>query len=354
MDWRPDDLTYPQLLLVGLGAVLVLIVLVAGATSTSPLSAYNADWDGTAEFRELAQSSDGSATIVRETGAYESANPNESIAVILSPADPYQEDERQAIRAFVEDGGTVLIAGDMDSSVQGLLASMDSNVSMAGPPLRDEREYYRGPALPVATNVIDSPYTSGVDSLTLNHGTALVVDGEAEVVVTSSEYGYLDLNGDGEPNDDERMGHFPVVTTESVGDGELVVVSDASVFLNAMVDRDGNRRFAKNLVDARETVLLDYSHLGGVPPIPLLVLAIRDSLILQVLIGLLAVLAVGIGSRYDRGRETATAEHPEVDTPKTDLAESIASTHPEWDEEYVRRVAASLEAPETRDRAESD
>lgn len=354
MNWRPDELTYPQLLLVGLAAVLVLTILVAGATSTSPLSAYNADWDGTSEFRELAQSSDRSATIVRETSAYEAADPNASIAIILSPTGPYSEEERQEIRAFAEGGGTVLLAGDVNNPVRGLLESMESDVSIAGPPLRDEREYYRGPALPVATNVSESPYTAGMDSLTLNHGTALAVDGDAEVVVSSSEYGYLDVNDDGAPNEDERMGHVPVVATESVGKGELIVVSDASVFLNAMLDRDGNRQFAQNVIDARETVLLDYSHTGGVPPIPMAVLTIRDTLYLQALIGLFGVLAVAVGTRYDRGRETSAMHERGNDRSTRDLAETIASTHPEWDEEYVRRVTASLEAQDTRDRPESD
>ena len=354
MDWRVTELTYPQLLLAGLVTVVGLSLLVAGMTSTTPLSAYNADWDGTDDLRTIASNTNGSPTVLTETAGYDDGNPSESVAIVLSPDEPYTVDDRQRVADFLSNGGVVVIAGDVNAPVRDLLRSVGSDVRMAGPPLRDERKYYRGPALPVATNVSESVYTTGVESLTLNHGTALTVGDSADVIVTSSEYGYLDANGNGELDDDERMGQYPVVATESIGDGELVVVSDASVFLNAMVERKGNRRFAQNVFDSRENVLLDYSHTGDVPLVPLTILTIRDSLVVQGLLTALAILGIGVASRSRIPRFSSRDVDEGTVGSRSDLASAITRTHPEWDEEYVQRIADTIRVGDDQNRPESD
>lgn len=57
--------------------------------------------------------------------------------------------------------------------------------------VRDEHRYYRGPALPVATNLSDAPLTSGVDAFTLNYGTTLR-PGNATVLARTSATGFYD------------------------------------------------------------------------------------------------------------------------------------------------------------------
>ena len=56
LDWRPFGWSTPRLLLIGLILALSLALLVFASTSTAGFSPYNANWDGTGEFRELADS----------------------------------------------------------------------------------------------------------------------------------------------------------------------------------------------------------------------------------------------------------------------------------------------------------
>jgi hypothetical protein len=79
----------------------------------------------------------------------------------------------------------------------------------------------------------------------------------------------------------------------------VVAVSDPSLFLNAMLDRPGNTAFVEWLFADADTVLLDYSHAGGRPPLIALLTALRASPAAQVSLGLLGVAGVLLWTRRD-------------------------------------------------------
>ena len=224
---------YPRALLATV-AVVVLVVLVVGASvSTVSFGLYNSRWNGASALQEQAATVGTEADVVRDTDAYGGVPANETVAVVLSPSEPYTEAEAADVRRFVRRGGTLVVAEDVREHSNDLLAAVGADARVEGALLRDKQFNWRSSALPVATNVSNHSLVANVSQLTLNHGTAVRPNG-ATVLVSSSEFGFLDTNDNGDIDADERLGTYPVATVESVGQGRVVVVSDPSIAINAM------------------------------------------------------------------------------------------------------------------------
>lgn len=289
MGWR--DYSYPRLVLVGLAAALAVTLVAAAGTSSASLGAFNPAWDGTSELRTAAESAGAETTVAQNVSAYGRTAPDETIAVVLSPAEAYNDSEAAAVERFVRDGGTLLVAEDYRPHGNELLDAVGAEARVTGVPLRDERNAGPSPAFPRAQPVGNHSLTSGVAELMFNHGTT-VEPGNATTLVESSGYSYLDRNRNEELDEAESLAGRPVLTVEPVGEGRVVVLSDPSVFLNAMADRADNAAFTRAVVTSRDAVLLDVSHSPALPPLVTLRLALEGSGIALFLAGTLSVFAV--------------------------------------------------------------
>lgn len=354
----PEAWGYPHALLVGLVAILAVAVVFAGATSAASFGSYNPSWDGASQLRTIADDAGADVTVLTNASRYRTAEPDGTVAVILSPDRSYAPSQRAAITEFVQAGGTVLIAEDYGATGNQLLAATGSSIRIDGRPLRDEQTYYRSPGLPVAPDIAEHSLTSGVDQLTLNHGTTLVPASanassmeatNTTVLANSSEFSYLDRNRNGSLDDSETMRARPVVAVERVGAGRVIVVSDPSVFINAMVERPGNRRFAANIFSGTERVMLDYSHASEQPPLAAALLALRASGTLTGLVGLIALTAVYLWIWAPpsfissiRRRETKNTTTPNLSIDEATLTAYLGERHPDWDERRLRRVIAAV------------
>lgn len=344
-DW-PVEWDYPRVLLVALAAVTVVALLVVASTSTAAFGTYNPAWDGASELRDLARDTGAEATVARNLEPYGAADPNETVAVVLAPEESYTDDEAAELRSFLERGGTVVVADDFGTTGNALLADLGADSWIDGTLLRDERHFFNSPALPLATNVSDHALTTGVDSVVINHGSAVEPNGTT-VLVRTSGFAYADENGNGDLDDAEELDSYPVITTESVGEGTLVVAGDPSLFINVMLEQPGNRAFVRNLFSAHGFVLLDYSHAGGFPPLALALLVLRGTPLLQVGLGIAGIAAIGAwaSGRYglpgigDRDHDEAAAV-PELT--EDEIVAYLERRHPDWDDERVRRVVRGL------------
>jgi hypothetical protein len=352
---------------------LGVAIVIAASTSTAAFGGYNIEWDGTSEFRELADQRSESQ-IALETTAYERSTTSETTAIILAPNESYTANDSQRVRAFVRSGGIVVIADDFGTEGNELLSAVGADARFNGTQLLDEREYYQAPSLPVATNVTDSPYTADVEQLTLNGATALDANGST-VLVTSSRFGYLDRNGTGELSPGDELDTYPVVTVESVGDGRVIAVSDPSLFINTMLTQSDNEAFATALLETREQTLLDYSRAGEQPPLAIALLAVRSSAVVQmglVGIGVGVVWAYSVSARLTRRSiwsgllrmvpETLRDQLPiwlrelasEDEGTATELIDedallkSLKQRHPEWDETRLRHVMTDVLSERSR------
>lgn len=355
----------PRLLLYTLAIVLGVTLIVAASTTTVAFGAYNLEWDGTSDFRELADER-GDGEVVLDTTAYTMTEPNGTVAVVLAPEESYSETESDRIREFVMAGGTLVVADNFGQNGNDLLNETGATARLNGSLLRDEREYYRSPTLPVATNVTSSPYTSGVEQLTLNRATS-VDSGNATVLVTSSEFAYLDRNETGDLAADDEMAEYPIVTVESIGEGEVVTVSDPSIFINVMLNEPDNRAFATALFDSHERSLLDYSKSSDQPPLAVALLVIRSSTVLQVGLALLSTGLVWGYARstsvihrrihngfwnvcppvivrtlpiWLRGRVSMTPTEDIVD--EQQLFDTLRQRYPDWEDEQLQRLIADV------------
>lgn len=360
----------PRVVLVALAVAILATVGVTAATSTASLGLYNPSWDGASQFSATAAAEGVDDRLVRDSERYETAAAEGTLAVVLSPDSGYEVDEVTRLEDFVRRGGTLLVAADFREPGPALLAGLGTNASVSGLPLRDEHRYGPSPAFPLAPNVSDHPYTDGVGELVLNHPSVIETgaregDGGAgadgagtpdgpTVLVESSPFAYLDRNRNEELDDEEELARHPVVTVESLGDGEVVVASDPSLFINAMLERGDNRRFLANVVGAHERVVVDVSHTSALPPLISLRLVLRDLPIVQLVlgVGLLGGVAA-LGRRWrgvpwerlpgsERLRPGGEPAPAGLELSAGDVAAAVRERHPDWDEERVERVTEGI------------
>lgn len=349
-------LAVPQYVLAFVVLVAAAGLLWAGSTSTAAFGGYNPTWDGSQDARVLADG-EGTVEVLQSTAGYDELEPGASTAVVLSPNASYDDESLQRIRAFVRAGGTLVVAGDFDDGVNELLAGVGAGSRVDGEPLRDERFYGATPAMPVATNVSESPYTAGVERVALNYPSSVVPGTNATTVVASSPYSYVDADGDEELDDDETLESRPVLVAEPVGDGTVVVASDPSAFINTMLDERDNRALAANLFGTG-TVAFDYSHSSGLPPLTALALWLRDAAVAQLAV---AAVVVGAAAASLRGWRpvAALADRFERDSAtgafglsEREVVAFVRDRHPEWDRERVERLAQSINLPSRNDGSE--
>ncbi|WP_227379438.1 DUF4350 domain-containing protein [Haladaptatus halobius] len=344
---NPLDAEYPKLLLLALAVIILGALFVAISTSTASFSSYNSAWDGATKLQSEASAAGADSKIVRETAIYDDANPNGTVAVVLSPDTPYDPAERANVKEFVQNGGTLIIAEDFGPHSNPLLRSLGARTRIDGQFVRDERYNYQSPAMPVARNISNHSLTRGVERLTLNYGT-VVRPHNATVLASTSEYAYLDTNQNENLDADETLATHPVAATEPIGDGRVIIVSDPSLFINAMLDQSGNGEFFRRIFEGHATVLLDYSHARELPPLAIAVLTLRTSPALQIVVGTCGIGALALWVRRPElrrrlaefRRDDVTGSTPEVG--EREMVAYVEKRHPEWDSERVERVVESL------------
>ena len=340
------DYSTPQLLLGTLSVVLIVAVIIAASTTTTAFGVYNSAWNGASGLSKQANAVNASSDVILKTSAYTTTNPNQTVAFILSPKTRYNSSDRARLKQFVSNGGTLVIANDFGSHGNGLLKATGATARFNGQVVRDERHNYRSPAFPKATNVSNSSLTNNVTALTLNYGTTLKPN-NATPLVRTSEFAYLDTNGNEQLDDNENMTSRPVVTIESVGKGHVIAVSDPSIFINAMLKRPGNQQFAQNIISGHSHVLLDYSHAGSQPPLAVALLLLRRTPLAQALLGTGGLLLAVSWSVWTSlfGSVLTSRGKKNIHTRSVDeevLMDHLRERHPDWEEERLQRVVTGI------------
>jgi len=358
VEWIPTDRSYPELFAYAVVAAVAVTLVVSATITVGAFGAFTPTWEGTSELRGQAESAEADPIILEDTERYETEPAEGTIAFVLAPEEPYEGEDAERLVSFVEDGGTLLVADASGEHANPLLEEVGATSRVDGDPLRELRYYHESPALVSAFEIGTHPYLIGVDELTLNHGSALE-QGEATPLVSSSEYSYLDRTGNEELSSDDAVGPFPVVTAEGVGDGQVVVVSDPSVFINAMLEREGNRAFASALIQSHDRVIFDTSHSGGAPPLAAAVYDLRESPLAQVALGGLLVFGIRFRhwlsyadrfrSRLARLKPTLGGSEPEEIT-EAELRSILSDRYPDWESDRRRRVVTAV----ISDREEKD
>jgi len=262
---------------------VLLILLLAGAaayahgtTTTEEYSRYNVGWNGTSglaaeEVRDL---------LNLDTGA---------TLLILAPDKNFTAEEAGYLRVFLDNGGRVLIA-DEEGNANRLLADLGSAMRVRPGNLSSLDRDHADPGLFVAHVVGNASLFAGVETILLDRPAA--VEG-GEPLLETSILTWDDTDGDGRIGGSETFGTAVVCASE----GNLTVIGDASLFINAMLAE--NPEFIENL----QPVLIDGTHsgTGTKNPIINLIAGFRETPAAAAAVAALAVLPVAC--RFGRKRD---------------------------------------------------
>jgi len=333
------DVDYPRLLLVVVLCCVLVGLFWGLSTSTAAFGPYNYGWDGGSDLRTGLGSQGTDVDVALSTAAYDDSEPGGTVAVVIDPAERYSEREQARLSLFVSQGGTLVVASATNRTNE-LLAGLGATPRIDGRQVRDEQRNYRSPALPVAPDVANHSRVRGVDALTLNRGTVLD-PGDATPLVNTSIVSSLDANANGAADENGTLGSRPVAAVEAVGNGAVIVLSDGSIFTNAMLDRSGNRQFLRNLAADHDRALLDHSHRGPLPPLSYAVLVVRTTPVVQFLLGVAGLSGVALcyyGLPLARMRDRRSERAAAVQVDEATIAASLSDRHPEWEPQRVQRV----------------
>ncbi len=251
-----------------LGAVVLITLIVSLLSiwfypSMQDFMAANATWNGTRRFSiefnaKIPESLDNLPAASKEAGQR---------TLIVIPILDYSEEELLLIRNFVDDGGTLLVLDDYGKG-NTIMSYMGLGLRFSGASLLDPLFSYKNQRMPRAVDFTPQLKESGIDTITLNHATALVNVGAGEALAWSSGASFLDGDGNGAFGKGDVKGPFVVAAEIKLGKGNVIAVADPSIMIDSMVGKDNNYEFMRYLTrrgDDAGTILIDGSHLPKSP-----------------------------------------------------------------------------------------
>ena len=165
------------------------------------------------------------------------------------------------LNRFVTRGGRLILADDYGHGNQ-ILEYLGLRARFSGEILLDPLVNYKNKQFPRIIHLEPSPLTSNTGSLVFNHATCLANVATANTLALSSSFSFLDLNGNQIWDEGEPTGALPVISHHNLGSGQVILVSDPSLFINSMEAIEGNDSFIQNIAAITTTSLfIDQSHL---------------------------------------------------------------------------------------------
>jgi len=181
--------------------------------------------------------------------------------LILIPYLNFALDELEELNDFVTHGGTLILADDYGYGNQ-ILEYLGLKARFSGQPLLDPLSNYKNRWFPRISHIISSPITSNTESLVLNHATGLTEVETSDALALSSSFSFLDLNGDQTWQEGEPTGPLPVISRHSLGNGQIILIADPSIFINSMETMESNYSLFQNIAAiTTANLLIDQSHL---------------------------------------------------------------------------------------------
>ena len=181
--------------------------------------------------------------------------------LILIPYLDFTRAELGELNSFVTKGGTLILADDYGYGNQ-VLEYLGLKARFSGQVLLDPLFSYKNKWLPRISHLASSSVTSNTESLVFNHATCLIDVETNDVLAQSSSFSFLDLNGNQAWDKDEPTGPLPVISHHNLGSGQIILVSDPSIFINSMETIESNYTFIQNLTAITTAeLLIDQSHL---------------------------------------------------------------------------------------------
>lgn len=335
-------------------------------TTNADFSVYNPGWNGCSDlavktnqmdkFTQNLKLENGESMQVTQKGLTSySLSANDTSLVILGPKQRFTESESDYVHDFMKKGGIVVLSDDFGRA-NTLLDDLNTSSRFIGEPVLD-LSFEKKPDFGVAFNVRDSEITQNVSYVLLNKPTGIVPDKNSTSYMNTSEASWVDRNNNGVHDPGESRRNIPLLTMEDYGEGELILVSDPSIFINSMRDELDNIILTNNILNyttaGRENVVFDESHRevnflqgmvyrGTYPSktITFLILVVGmgvslfimvpgfKNIILSLIINVLSIIV--------------------PDEEKKCLIDNLMEDHPEWDREKLEMVHEKFKEPQDK------
>ena len=236
------------------GAVLVaaaFILVMHLSGNNMEFSRYNADWNGTSSF--FSDLDRHRSTDISNPGKL-AGYPHNTTLLIIAPERHPTVQELAAYSAFLKEGNTIFLADDFGTGNE-ILAGIGSRISIIPGNLSSLDRRYPDPYSVIAYRTAEKSPVALPPDIALNRAAPL--DGGAPLMLTSV-MSWIDANGDRRLNMGEEMGTIPVMVTDSIGPGQLIVLSDPSIFINSMYSDEENRnnRYLIHTIVTRDGMVL--------------------------------------------------------------------------------------------------
>lgn len=167
-------------------------------------------------------------------------------ALVISGAfAPYKQEELEAIKNFVEQGGHLAVMLHIGQPVSDLLHLF--SVDISNMVLHEQQDIIDGKDINFkVTDLPGSNIFAGVQSFSLYGAWALNPGEKVQTLASSSEKSWVDLNGDKKLSPEDVVAKFSVVVGGDFGKGSVLFFGDDAVFQNRYLV-DNNRVVAANL-----------------------------------------------------------------------------------------------------------
>jgi hypothetical protein len=182
------------------------------------------------------------------------------LSLIVIPYLDFETAELEQLRSFVSQGGRLILADDYGYGNR-VLEYLGLEARFSGEMLLDPLVNYKNERLPRITRLQPDVLTTNTDNLVFNHATCLEDVSSNEVLASSSPFSFLDLNGDGTHEDNEPSGPLAVISRHRLGEGQVILIADPSIFINSMDNIEGNAALIHNIAASADTIYIDQSHL---------------------------------------------------------------------------------------------
>ena len=181
--------------------------------------------------------------------------------LILIPYLQSSSTELEALNSFITQGGTLILADDYGYGNQ-VLEYMGLKARFSGQPLLDPLANYKNKWFPRISHLKSSSFTNNIENLVFNHATCLTDVEATDILALSSSFSFLDLNGNQVWEENEPTGPLPVISQHNLGSGQIILISDPSIFINSMETLASNHNFMQNIAALTPSnLLIDQSHL---------------------------------------------------------------------------------------------
>ncbi len=229
------------------------LALVWAYPSSQDYMPRNPHWNGLKDFVDWSK-----ADFVESLDGL--ADPQDEVLVSL-PCSSFNTQDLNRIKTFVSEGGTLAVMDDFGYGNQVLeylgIGTRFSQIELVDPLFNEKSRH-----LPKVVTFEGRLRNTDLGAVVLDRPTALRQTDTHKVLALSSSASFLDFKENGPLDAAEWAGPFPVAAEETIGKGNVIMISDASVVINGVLSKDDNLKFLQETLGVGEKqIIIDGSHI---------------------------------------------------------------------------------------------